>query len=210
MAITPCSKQAEENESSPFVKSSPIWKSVESMEVFRSRPQSPHFQPLGQENEMLREGLAAGYMLSYGIVAEKTKNAQIDEPNSFFDTKLESLISLEGMGIEVEPVRARLQTLLQVKEKKEELERNLKEFQTEIIKEKSGVECLKTEGDELDEDLRKLEEALSELKSKRQRLVMKKETTSASIGALQETRERLKREMETNYSEFCRVAQEPL
>lgn len=31
---------------SPFMKSSPIWKTIESMEIFEVIPQNPHFLPL--------------------------------------------------------------------------------------------------------------------------------------------------------------------
>ncbi|KAF9592818.1 hypothetical protein IFM89_017437 [Coptis chinensis] len=56
-----------ENESLPFIKSSPGWKDVESNEIFRSMPQKPHFRPLQKKPELLREGKALGLMACFGL-----------------------------------------------------------------------------------------------------------------------------------------------
>ncbi|KAG6648040.1 hypothetical protein CIPAW_07G120400 [Carya illinoinensis] len=48
----------DENRRLPFVKSSPVWKAIESMEIFRIMPQNPHFLPLDKCKEEYREGLA--------------------------------------------------------------------------------------------------------------------------------------------------------
>ncbi|KAF2307405.1 hypothetical protein GH714_026923 [Hevea brasiliensis] len=56
-------------QTTPFVKSSPIWKNVESLEAFQSLPQNPHFSPLIDCKEASREGSAIGHMLTFATVA---------------------------------------------------------------------------------------------------------------------------------------------
>lgn len=52
----------------PFEKCSVAWKDIESMEVFREIPQKPHFLPLLDVKETVREGMAIGYMVTFSNV----------------------------------------------------------------------------------------------------------------------------------------------
>uniref|UniRef100_A0A1J3J8L7 Secreted protein n=1 Tax=Noccaea caerulescens TaxID=107243 RepID=A0A1J3J8L7_NOCCA len=60
----------------PFVKHSPVWKVFESMEVFRSVKQSPHFSPLLESREEFRQGLAVCEMVKYCGLLERVENMQ--------------------------------------------------------------------------------------------------------------------------------------
>ncbi|KAJ6729340.1 AGENET DOMAIN-CONTAINING PROTEIN-RELATED [Salix viminalis] len=51
------------NQSVPFVKRSPVWNTIESMEVFQIIPQKPHFHPLTECKGEYREGSAIGIMV---------------------------------------------------------------------------------------------------------------------------------------------------
>ncbi|PIA45965.1 hypothetical protein AQUCO_01600310v1 [Aquilegia coerulea] len=100
----------------PFIKSSLMWPQVESMDVFRSMPQQPHFNPLKEQDENLREGDAIGLMLSFTKLVEVTRKAQLDDCRSMFYTKLKALQVLEEHGFFVQPIRTKLVKLLRTKE----------------------------------------------------------------------------------------------
>ncbi|RVX01566.1 DUF724 domain-containing protein 7 [Vitis vinifera] len=61
------------NQSLPFVKSSPIWNTLETLEVFQRMPQKPHFRPLENCKEERREGLAIGNMVTFSTLIEKSR-----------------------------------------------------------------------------------------------------------------------------------------
>lgn len=96
----------------PFIKSYPVWETFETMEVFRSIPQSPHFRPLADLNELLREGEAVGYMLSFSSLVEQTCKAQLDEPICIIVQNLKALGEFEALGFDTQSIRARLERLL--------------------------------------------------------------------------------------------------
>ncbi|KAF5199660.1 Dof domain zinc finger protein [Thalictrum thalictroides] len=100
----------------PFIKSSYMWPQVESMEVYRFMPQQPHFDPLKEQNEYLREGAALGLMLSFPKLVDVTRKAQFEDSRSMFDTKLKAVQIFEEYGFTVEPIRTQLVKLLQFKE----------------------------------------------------------------------------------------------
>lgn len=146
------------DESLPFVKSSSLWKTIESMEVFRQLPQRPHFQSLGSRKESSREGLAIALMVDFAGVVEKTSTLQLDDPRSTIEDNLETLTELEKNGFDVKVIQDRLLSLLLLKDKKEELQVNAKQT-TDQIKEKNHDKVKIYEKiEEIDNQIRLLQE----------------------------------------------------
>ncbi|BFG20821.1 hypothetical protein CerSpe_070950 [Prunus speciosa] len=126
--------QVEQQDSphSPFVRSSPFWESIESMEIFQRFPQKPHFHPLVKCKAVCREGSALGNMITFASLVEKTSKLQVGDPRDLFDSNLEALVDLEMLGFDVEAVRHRLKELLEMKVKLGQLQNQSKEVEIQI------------------------------------------------------------------------------
>ncbi|EOA20244.1 hypothetical protein CARUB_v10000545mg [Capsella rubella] len=109
----------------PFEKKLPIWKTLESMEVFKTVPQSPHFSLLAETREESREMLAVGMMLTFSGLLEEVKLLPLSETISSFISVSKSLAELEKHGFNVKAAQLRIYKLLTIKsmqsKKKEEL-----------------------------------------------------------------------------------------
>ena len=116
----------------PFAKRSPLWKSIESMQVFSVFPQNPHFRPLLAEKELWREGLAIALMVNFVNVVETTSTLQRDGPKNITEGIVDFLGELEDNGFDVNVVRNRVMQLLSIKNKREELEAKAKEINDQI------------------------------------------------------------------------------
>lgn len=114
------------NENVPFIKSSPLWKSLDSMEIFSKTQRKPHFNPLLKCREETREGLAIAHMVIFSTVVEKTLNLRFSDPSRVIIDNLKTLAELEKHGFDVEPVQARLRMLLAEKEKERKPQANNK------------------------------------------------------------------------------------
>ncbi|KAL6289088.1 hypothetical protein ACE6H2_006598 [Prunus campanulata] len=126
--------QVEQQDSprSPFVRSSPFWESIESMEVFKRFPQKPHFHPLVKCKAVCREGSALGNMITFASLVEKTSKFHVGDPRDIFDSNLEALVDLEMLGFDVTAVRHRLKELVEMKVKLGQLHNQLKEVDIQI------------------------------------------------------------------------------
>ncbi|VVA32398.1 PREDICTED: DUF724 domain-containing [Prunus dulcis] len=116
----------------PFVRSSPFWESIESMEIFKRFPQKPHFHPLVKCKAVCREGSALGNMITFASLVEKTSKLQVGDPRDLFDSNLEALVDLEMLGFDVKAVRHRLKELLEMKVKLGQLQNQSKEVEIQI------------------------------------------------------------------------------
>ncbi|KAK1385028.1 hypothetical protein POM88_022763 [Heracleum sosnowskyi] len=168
------------DESLPFVKSSSLWKTIESMEVFCQLPQRPHFQSLGSRKESSREGLAIALMVDFAGVVEKTSTLQFDDPRSTIEDNLETLIELEKNGFDVKVIRDRLLSLLLIKDKQEELQGNSKET-TDQIKEKNHDKV------KIDEKIEEIDNQIRLLQEERTLILSTKEENDLSIASLEVT-----------------------
>ncbi|CAL9231337.1 unnamed protein product, partial [Arabidopsis halleri] len=95
-----------------FEKKLPVWKILESMEVFKTIPQSPHFSPLAEIGEDSREMLAVGMMLTFSCLLEQVKALQHDETISSFISLSNSFTELETHGFNVQVAQLRINKLL--------------------------------------------------------------------------------------------------
>ncbi|PIA60944.1 hypothetical protein AQUCO_00300456v1 [Aquilegia coerulea] len=107
-----CDEVTSKDESLPFTKSYSMWKDLESRDIFRSTSQKPHFQPLNEVDESLREGQAFGFTLSFANFADDIRKVLHDEPKSTLEKKLKSLTHFEALGFNVQPIRARIEDLV--------------------------------------------------------------------------------------------------
>ncbi|KAL5698053.1 hypothetical protein ACHQM5_029138 [Ranunculus cassubicifolius] len=198
-----------ENVDFPFVKTYPVWKTREFVEVFKSMTQQPHFRALEQENEYLREGEAIGYMLSFLSIIAETRNIHLDEPKSFFEDRLSALIKLEGNGLNVESIRSRLHKSLQVSDTKAQLDGDLKQVEGKIIEDKHEEAILRFEVDKLDENIRDFEESISKMKQKRELIGKEYQEKYNHIAALQEKIHETEKNIRGANIQFTRVAADP-
>lgn len=120
----------------PFAKSSSLWNTIESMQVFHLFPQNPHYRTLFSKKESSREGLAIALMVDFANVVEKTSTLQPDGPKNIIEDVLETLGELEDNGFDVNVVRDRVVQLLLTKDKRDDLEAKAKEIADQIDEEK--------------------------------------------------------------------------
>ncbi|XWS31860.1 hypothetical protein CRYUN_Cryun23aG0111900 [Craigia yunnanensis] len=167
----------DDDRSLPFVKKSPVWRTIESMDVFQSVPQKPHFQPLAESREEFREGSAIGIMVTFASLFEKISMLHFDDPRNTFDSILESLGALENHGFDVTLLRHRLNELLSIKEgqgrhlgERKNAERDIIENTKEIIK--------------FDEEMEEIEKKITQLQERHTVIKSEKETKNLKIGSL--------------------------
>ncbi|CAI9774265.1 unnamed protein product [Fraxinus pennsylvanica] len=162
----------------PFEKNTIIWKTIESMEVFRRMPQNPHFQPLESYKESSREGLAVGFMVTFSSVVDKASRLQFNDPKSITDDILETLVDLERHGFDVLAVRDRIIGLGSVKERQEELMGQLEEINDQIFEHNLEINKADEEIGEINKQIRNLQEKLAVAGST-------KETKNCEVASLQ-------------------------
>ncbi|KAL8101095.1 uncharacterized protein LOC141683338 isoform X2 [Apium graveolens] len=168
------------DESLPFVKSSSLWKTIESMEVFLQLPQRPHFQSLGSRKESSREGLAIALMVDFAGVVEKTSTLQFNDPRSTIEDNLETLLELEKNGFDVKVIQDRLLSLLLIKDKQEELQGNAKET-ADQIKEKNHDKV------KIDEKIEEIDNQIRVLQEERALILSTQEEKDLNIASLEAT-----------------------
>lgn len=169
------------NSALPFSRKTDYWESVESRQVFRELPQQPHFRPLLEYQEEYREGMAIGLMVTFDTLVRNVSQLRIDDPQQRFEQLLKAFGPLEQNGFDVHPLRARVESLLnlhamsnQSKCKKHSLGEKLQELDDEMEQSsllKSSVEKL----------ISQMEERTSVLKGKRTSLIHEMEKVSSEI-----------------------------
>ncbi|KAJ9171695.1 hypothetical protein P3X46_015022 [Hevea brasiliensis] len=154
------------NQCLPFVKRSPVWKTIESMEVFQIMPQKPHFQPLADSKEEYREGSAIGIMVTFASLFEKITSLQFDDSKSILESTLESLSDLEMHGFDVTMLRDRVNELLSIKYGKEELLNESKDVGRQIMEHTDERSKLEAKINDIEKKVLELQEELVASKSK--------------------------------------------
>ncbi|KAK9704731.1 hypothetical protein RND81_07G007500 [Saponaria officinalis] len=189
----------EDDQELPFVKSSLVWETIESMQVLKRIPQKPHFRPLYKCKEECREGFAIGSMVTFTSLAEKISRARINDPKSVLDGYLEALVDLEELGFDVIPLRDVLHKLVSIKNRCDEAQNTSKEMEsqmTERKQEKANVE----------DEIAELEKKIKELEEKRSVAVSMKEGKDAEITLLQTKVDAVKAGLGSAKEEFGNVA----
>ncbi|KAL1189288.1 DUF724 domain-containing protein 6 [Cardamine amara subsp. amara] len=158
----------------PFAKRSPLWKEIDSMEVFKTVKQSPHFSPLLETGEEFREGLAVGVMVSFSRLLETVKDLKPDVSKSKLERLKVCFSELEKYGFDVTPPRSRINMLLSLKDRHVNKVEELKDEETEMTEE--SIKKQKVE-----EDLRDVERKILKLQSQKADLKEKKDASGQEI-----------------------------
>ncbi|XVF84238.1 hypothetical protein PTKIN_Ptkin17bG0009700 [Pterospermum kingtungense] len=167
-----------EGQNLPFVKSFPIWKAVELMEIFQIMPQNPHFQPLLELNEILREGVAIGHMLTFASMVQRTSKLTVADPRNLFTSILDALLDLEKLGFDVKAVKNRASDLLFMKDRNEHLQEHSKEVEVQATQ-------LSTELTKINEEIDANNKLIKELQEKQALLSSMQKSKMFDIASLQ-------------------------
>ncbi|PQM39453.1 hypothetical protein Pyn_41050 [Prunus yedoensis var. nudiflora] len=183
----------------PFVRSSPFWKSIESMEVFKRFPQRPHFLPLMKCKAVCREGSALGNMITFASLVEKTSKLQVGNPRDLFDSNLEALVDLEMLGFDVTAVRHRLKELIEMKVKLGQLENQSKEIDIQI------TECT-LDRTRNNETISRIDKEIEDLKEKRATLMSIDVAKGSEISKLQSEANAITEGIQSIHHDFEKLA----
>ncbi|KAL8236176.1 hypothetical protein R6Q59_017257 [Mikania micrantha] len=183
-----------------FVKTSPLWKTIESMEAFQMIPQNPHFRPLLEGvREGAREGLAIGTMVTFSTMVDKTCSLRFDDPRSTIEDCLETLVELENNGFDVEVVRERLTRLLLIKDKQEELEN-----QSKGVVEKINDHYI--QGTNMDKEIEEIDGQMRELMERKKHVLLKKGKNRLEVDEMEAVNEVIRQEIRKVGAEFDGLA----
>ncbi|XP_011002741.1 PREDICTED: uncharacterized protein LOC105109662 isoform X2 [Populus euphratica] len=191
-----------ENQLVPFVRKSPVWKTIESMEVFQIIPQKPHFHPLTECKEEYREGSAIGIMVTFASLFEKISSLQFDDCRSILESTLESLVDLEKHGFDITVPRCRLNELL-----------SIKDGQGEVLNESKDAEGkLRVHTDEkrkLEEKMSDIEKKITELQEELALTKAKMEVKGLDISKMQSHADAINERIKNARDHFVKVASAP-
>ncbi|KAK4836287.1 hypothetical protein QYF36_021021 [Acer negundo] len=192
-----------------IVEDSPVMQLIKAMDVFQSIPQEPHFRPLAECEEVCREGLALGHMMTFVNVTKKISTLQASDLRIDFDSLLKCLSELELHGFNVEAVRSRLLELQSMKDSQEQLKTKSKNIKSEIIEQTHERSKVKAELDEVMKDLKLLEDKKKEVEEKKARLLSTNNENDSEIVKLKSGIGSLFEEIKKVNNEFKSVAGTP-
>ncbi|CAH2048028.1 unnamed protein product [Thlaspi arvense] len=147
----------------PFAKKSPIWKTYESMEVFKRLPQSPHFSPMFEVREAFREGYALGMMVTFSGLLEDLKALEKDVLKSQLDSLKDSFTELEKHGFNVAAPLSRINKLLAFKDRQVRILETQESFYEEMTSESSKKHKAEQEVSEMERKKLEVEHKILEL-----------------------------------------------
>ncbi|CAN7006709.1 unnamed protein product [Brassica oleracea var. botrytis] len=146
----------------PFAKRSPIWKALESIEVFKTAKQSPHFIPLLETREEFREGLAVGEMVNFSSLLERVKNLQPHTPKNTLEGLKECFAELDKYGFDVTTPISRINMLFSLARKQVRAEDRVKDNAKKMKKEVRKRQ-------KLEQDMKAVEFKILELQSQQKK-----------------------------------------
>ncbi|WCJ39138.1 protein of unknown function 724 1 [Euphorbia peplus] len=162
----------------PFEKSSSLWKHLDSLDVFQLLPQKPHFSPLYEVNEATREGFAIAHLLNFANVVDKTSQLQVETPREVIDSYLKALSDLEVFGFDVKAVIERINRLLSIKTRQEQLDNQSQDMHSKI------AEC-DSEKAKMQEEINAIVKMISVLKEQQAVNLLEKAKKDDAIKMLQ-------------------------
>ncbi|KAJ0581745.1 putative Agenet-like domain-containing protein [Helianthus annuus] len=187
----------------PFIRSTTLWKTLESMDAFRMLPQKPHFRPLLEGvREGAQEGLAIGTMVTFSTMFDKTRSLRLDDPRSAIGDCLETLVELENNGFDVKALRERLTGLLLIKDKQEGLKEKSKGFVEKLEEDK-------TDGKRIEEEMEEINRQMRELEERRKQAMLKKEKRLSELRVMETVIDGIKQEIREVEAEFDELAAAP-
>ncbi|XP_074326207.1 uncharacterized protein LOC141664202 isoform X2 [Apium graveolens] len=160
----------ENEEDIPFVKRSTLWESICSGKAYMKMKRKPHFQPLEEQEEVLREGSAIGLVVSFNNLVESASKLQPSSDISAIESILKTLDTFKPHGFDVDRVEEALAQLKLKKQKLEDLQKDYMEKESKILK-------IVEEGKLGDEEISQLRQKLSEAELKKEN----REKTSSAL-----------------------------
>ncbi|KAF9623658.1 hypothetical protein IFM89_003690 [Coptis chinensis] len=183
-------------ETLPFIKRSLLWGFIECSEVFKLMPQQPHFRPLEYYRVELREGYAIRHMLDFANLVKGIHEAKLDEPRSMYENTLEVLTDYEELGFIVQPIRAREEDLLRIKDSCSQLDDRLKAAISDLTEEKRK--------------LHEVQQSITQLNIKLQTLMKEKETKGSNVVELQRRLDAIRERIQVARLDFERKVVSPM
>ncbi|XP_065854108.1 DUF724 domain-containing protein 2-like [Euphorbia lathyris] len=145
------------NQDMPFVKTAALWQYLDSHEVFKILPQKPHYAPLFEVDEIMREGCAIGHMLTFTFLVDGTSKLTVETQRKVYESYFTVLAGLETHGFDVKPVVERLEKLLAIKAQQDQLVDETKGIQFKLAE-------FKGERAKWDKEINAVQKKISELK----------------------------------------------
>lgn len=169
---------------------------IQSVEVFQMMPQNPHFRPLDDCNEMLREGLIIGQWVTFSKVAEKITKLDMDSFNyTTFNNILECLLHLESSGFDVEAMQTRVLELHAMKDEQEERQMVYEKLKCEIDKLKEKLTEVNTKLYDSVQELEDDEDRVNAGEEERRLMTIKMEEGNSKISELKSFQRLLEKEI---------------
>lgn len=179
----------------PFVKKSPCWQVLESVEILKAVPQHPHFSPLLKCKEALREGEAIRAMINFAKLLGIVGDLQVDDSLNDINSINEFFLMLEKYGFDVTAPRAKIEKLLSIKESR-----------TWALEELQVAERVMAEKDN---KRRKLEDQIVELQRQEALLKEEKVREDKEIARIQSEAVVLDQKVQNAVQEFLVTATAP-
>ncbi|XP_078177421.1 DUF724 domain-containing protein 6-like [Carex rostrata] len=202
----------------PFEKTSPVWKTLETtLDVFRQIPQTPHFMKLESEYKDKREGAALGLMMTYSILSDSIQRLLIHTEAKVFEEKIACLESLEENGFIVDPIRSRLQQLVDMKKDYTESSSKRVELKTELASEEKKCMSLHASANVHETELEEIRKSIAELQEREKAIMDEKAEKLGLAAKLEHNMSRLRENIlsidtsnELAPEEFKRLISKPL
>ncbi|KAG9153702.1 hypothetical protein Leryth_005835, partial [Lithospermum erythrorhizon] len=124
------------DQSWPFIKTSRMWKTIDSLDIFKNMSIMPHFSPLHKFDSNIREKLAIDMMIKYAYEAErilKLSPSKLNDSNTILDI-MDSLKDLEPHGFDTMALEEYLGKLSPGVHKERELRQKLEKVEIKILK----------------------------------------------------------------------------
>ncbi|XP_010481842.1 PREDICTED: DUF724 domain-containing protein 1-like [Camelina sativa] len=180
---------------SPFAKKSPFWKSYETHDLSKTAPQSPHFSPLSDANEDIREWSAIGMMVTFYGLLDEVKDLHLDVSSGKLSSLSTSFAKLEKHGFNVTNPQARISKVLSL-----QVGRAKKAEERKCLKEK--IEAEEMERQKVEEEMAELERKRLELKRQEVVAKEKKEAVDKRIVDMKSCADTVDQEIEDVELEF--------
>ncbi|KAJ9552492.1 hypothetical protein OSB04_016537 [Centaurea solstitialis] len=187
----------------PFIKQSPMWATIESLELYQNPPQKPHFSPLNTVKEDSREGLAIAQLVTFANVVQRTSPLKMDDHDHMIHDRFETLVELESHGFDVDALRARLNELLSAKAQVRELNDKLKQV-------KEDLRNQNLEKSQIEEEIGQLQGEMLDLQEKLLVSEDKKNMKDKEIKMLQSKLHLLANQITPLEAEFKKIVASPL
>jgi hypothetical protein len=179
----------------PFTKNLPFWKTYEMEKGYKTVPQNPHFSPLLEFKEDIREWSAVGMMVSFYGLLEEVKKLQLDVSSSKLGSLSTCFAELEKHGFDIATPQSRINKVLslQVGRAKKVEERKCLE---------KRIEAEEIEMQKFEHEMVEVERKMLELKRRAEVAKEKKEAADKMIVEMKSSAETIDQEIANVELEF--------